>query len=153
MDCGRDRQAWPNSSPAGSAPPSPKGPGSVPRKSSRRVAPAKHRRAKDQALNLPNRSTNYNRQALLALIAIGGMEALFAAIAHLGDLSVHIPAFIALALGAGILYFVAIFALEHTRDSSAALWFILLGALAFRLTLFPYPPSLSTDVHRYRWDG
>ncbi|HWF05863.1 MAG TPA: glycosyltransferase 87 family protein, partial [Candidatus Angelobacter sp.] len=35
----------------------------------------------------------------------------------------------------------------------AALWIILLGALAFRLTLFPYPPSLSTDVHRYRWDG
>jgi alpha-1,6-mannosyltransferase len=105
-------------------------------------------------LNLPNRSAySYSRQALLAIIAVGGMEALFAAIAHLGDLSVHIPEFIALALGAGILYFVALFALEHTRDSPATLWFILLGALAFRLTLFPYPPSLSTDVHRYRWDG
>ena len=83
------------------------------------------------------------------------MEALFAAIAHLGDLSVHIPEFIALALGAaeasGDLAYT--FALEHTTDSRAALWFILLGALAFRLTLFPYPPSLSTDVHRYRWDG
>jgi hypothetical protein len=33
------------------------------------------------------------------------------------------------------------------------LWLVLLGALAFRLTMFPYPPSLSTDVHRYRWDG
>ena len=30
---------------------------------------------------------------------------------------------------------------------------ILLGALPFRLTLFPLPPSLSTDLYRYRWDG
>jgi hypothetical protein len=58
-----------------------------------------------------------------------------------------------LALGAGVLYFIALYALEHTRDSRAVLWLVMLGALAFRLTLFPYPPSLSTDVHRYRWDG
>ena len=73
--------------------------------------------------------------------------------ARLGDLSVHIPEFMALALGAGVLYFIALYALEHTRDNRAVLWLVLLGALAFRLTLFPYPPSLSTDVHRYRWDG
>jgi len=73
--------------------------------------------------------------------------------ARLGDLSVHIPEFMALALGAGVLYFIALYALEHTRDSRAVLWLVLLGGLAFRLTLFPYPPSLSTDVHRYRWDG
>ncbi len=73
--------------------------------------------------------------------------------ARLGDLADHIPEFMALALGAGVLYFIALYALEHTRDNRAVLWLVLLGALAFRLTMFPYPPSLSTDVHRYRWDG
>ncbi len=81
------------------------------------------------------------------------LEAVFAAMARLGDLADHIPEFIALALGAGVLYFIVLYGLEHTRDSRAVLWLVLLGALAFRLTLFPYPPSLSTDVHRYRWDG
>src|SRR5580658_841024 len=95
----------------------------------------------------------FQPQILVALIAVVALEAVFAAMARLGDLSVHIPEFIALALGAGVLYFVALYALEHTRDNQAVLWLVLLGALAVRLTLFPYPPSLSTDVHRYRWDG
>ena len=73
--------------------------------------------------------------------------------AWLGDLSVHIPEFIALALGGGVLYCVALYALEHTRENRAAFWVVLLGALAFRLTLFPHPPSLSTDLYRYLWDG
>jgi len=92
-------------------------------------------------------------QFLIAIVAIVSLEAVFAAMARLGDLSVHIPEFMALALGAGVLYFIALFALEHTRDNRAVLWLVVLGALAFRLTLFPYQPSLSTDVHRYRWDG
>jgi len=94
-----------------------------------------------------------NPQLLIALIAVVALEALFAAMARLGDLSIHIPEFMALALGGGVLYCVALYALEHTRDTRAALWLVLLGALAFRLTLFPRPPSLSTDLYRYRWDG
>jgi len=90
---------------------------------------------------------------LLALVASVALEAVFAAMARLGDLSIHIPEFMALALAGGVLYFIALYALEHTPDNRAVLWLVLLGALAFRLTLFPYPPSLSTDVHRYRWDG
>ncbi len=92
-------------------------------------------------------------QVLIALVAIVALEAVFAAMARLGDLSIHIPEFIALALGGGVLYFIALYALEHTRDNRAVLWLVLLGALAFRLTLFPQPPSLSTDLYRYRWDG
>jgi alpha-1,6-mannosyltransferase len=92
-------------------------------------------------------------QAIVALVAIVALEAVFTAMARLGDLADHIPEFMALALGAGVLYFIALYALEHTRDNRAVLWLVLLGALAFRLTLFPYPPSLSTDLHRYRWDG
>jgi alpha-1,6-mannosyltransferase len=92
-------------------------------------------------------------QAVIALIAIIALEGVFAAMARLGDLAGHIPEFVALALGAGVLYFIALYALEHTNEDRTVLWLILLGALAFRLTMFPYPPSLSTDVHRYRWDG
>ena len=100
-----------------------------------------------------NSRRRFQPQILIALNAIVAMEALFAAMARLGDLSEHIPEFIALALGAGVLYCIALYALEHSRDSRAVLWLVLLGALAFRLTLFPHPPSLSTDVQRYRWDG
>jgi alpha-1,6-mannosyltransferase len=92
-------------------------------------------------------------QFLIAIAAIVALEAVFAVMARLGDLSIHIPEFMALALGSGVLYFVSLYALEHSRDNRAVLWFILLGALAFRLTLFPHPSSLSTDLHRYRWDG
>jgi alpha-1,6-mannosyltransferase len=92
-------------------------------------------------------------QAIIALVAIIALESMFAAMARLGDLTDHIPEFIALALGSGVLYVVALYGLEHTRDTRVVLWLVLLGALAFRLTMFPYPPSLSTDVHRYRWDG
>jgi hypothetical protein len=95
----------------------------------------------------------FEPQFLVALVAICALEAVFAAMARLGDLSVHIPEFMALALGAGIVYFIALYALEHTPDKRLALWLVMLGALIFRLTMFPHPPSLSTDVHRYRWDG
>lgn len=92
-------------------------------------------------------------QFLIALVAIVALEATFAAMARLGDLSIHIPEFMMLALGGGVLYFVGLYAIENTRDDRAVLWLILLGGLAFRLTLFPHPPSLSTDLYRYRWDG
>ncbi|HWX38388.1 MAG TPA: glycosyltransferase 87 family protein [Candidatus Sulfotelmatobacter sp.] len=92
-------------------------------------------------------------QFLLALVTIVALEAVFAAMARLGDLSIHLPEFMALALGGGVLYCVGLYAIEHTRDDRAVLWLVLLGGLAFRLTLFPHPPSLSTDLYRYRWDG
>jgi alpha-1,6-mannosyltransferase len=98
-------------------------------------------------------SRRFQPQFVVTLIAIVALQAIFAAMARLGDLSEHIPEFVALALGAGILYFIALYALEHTRDHRIVMWLVLLGALAFRLTMFPYPPSLSSDLHRYRWDG
>jgi len=95
----------------------------------------------------------WSTQAIVAIVALIALEAVFAAMARLGDLADHIPEFMALALGAGVLYFIALYGLEHTRENRAVVWLVLLGALAFRLTMFPHPPSLSTDVHRYRWDG
>jgi alpha-1,6-mannosyltransferase len=107
------------------------------------------------ATGLPGveKTSRKSPQFLIALVAMLALEAVFAAMARLGDLSIHIPEFMALALGGGVLYFVALYGLEHTRDDRAVLWLVLLGGLAFRLTLFPHPPSLSTDLYRYRWDG
>jgi len=68
-------------------------------------------------------------QVLIALVCIVALEGVFAAMARLGDLSLHIPEFMALALGGGVLYFIALYALEHTRDNRTVLWFVLLGAL------------------------
>jgi len=81
-----------------------------------------------------NASRRFQPQFLVALIAIVALEAVFAAMARLGDLSLHIPEFMALALAGGVLYFVALYALEHTRDNRAVIWLVLLGALAFRLS-------------------
>jgi len=92
-------------------------------------------------------------QAAIALIGLAAMEIPFAAMAHLGDMKLHVIETIVLALAAGILYCFALYALEHSPENRAAFWLILAGALLFRLTLAPLPPSLSTDMYRYRWDG
>src|SRR5579872_6682313 len=70
-----------------------------------------------------------------------------------GDLKVHVIQTIALALAAGIVYFVSLYALEHSPDTHAGFWIVIGGALIFRLMLAPLSPSLSTDLYRYRWEG
>ena len=72
---------------------------------------------------------------------------------RLGNLKLHVIETIALALAAGAIYLVALYALERLRESQATFWLILAGALLFRLTLAPLEPSLSTDIYRYRWEG
>lgn len=88
--------------------------------------------------------------------AFGGavaLEVLFALMARLGDLKAEVIETIAMALAAGIIYFIALYGLEHSPKTGAAFWIILAGALLFRLTLYSLTPSLSTDIQRYRWDG
>jgi len=92
-------------------------------------------------------------QALIALAGVIVLELCFFGLRRLGDLKLHVVATIAIGLGAGVLYFVLLYALEHTEERAAALWLILAGAVIFRLTLAPLTPTLSTDVYRYRWDG
>jgi len=92
-------------------------------------------------------------QAAAVLAGVLALEAIFAAMRRLSNLKIHVIETIALALAAGIIYFVTLYLLEHSRESRAAFWLILAGALLFRLTLAPLVPSLSTDIHRYRWDG
>jgi len=92
-------------------------------------------------------------QTAAAVAGALALEALFAFMARLGDLKVAIIEVIAVALAAGIVYFIALYALEHSAKSRPAFWIIAAGALLFRLTLYSLTPSLSTDIQRYRWDG
>jgi alpha-1,6-mannosyltransferase len=94
--------------------------------------------------------------AAQTVVACGGalsLEALFALMARLGDLKIAVIETIALALAAGIVYFIALYALEHSAKTRPALWIIVAGAVLFRLTLYSLAPSLSTDIQRYRWEG
>jgi hypothetical protein len=61
---------------------------------------------------------------------------------------------IGLTLLASVFYLVAVFvALESSIRGRHALWLVVLAALAFRATLLPLHPSLSTDLYRYLWEG
>lgn len=93
------------------------------------------------------------RQGALAAASACALAGVFAAMLALFDLAGHLAAAIALGLAAGIFYFIALFLLEHTTDRAPTLWIILAGALLFRALLFPTPPTLSDDVHRYRWEA
>jgi hypothetical protein len=92
-------------------------------------------------------------QTAAAIAGVLALEALFARMARLGDLKVEVIETIALALAAGIVYFLALYAFEHSAKSRPTLWIIVAGAVLFRLTLYSLTPSLSTDIQRYRWDG
>jgi hypothetical protein len=92
-------------------------------------------------------------QIYLALAGALALEALFALMARLGDLKAEVIETIALALAAGLIYVIALYAFEHSAKSRPALWIIVAGAVIFRLTLYSLTPSLSTDIQRYRWDG
>jgi alpha-1,6-mannosyltransferase len=93
------------------------------------------------------------QQVLVAFIGIVALEAAFYALRRLTNLELYVVETIAIALAAGVVYFVVLFSLEHTHEHRATLWLILVGAVIFRLTLVPLTPTLSNDVYRYRWDG
>ena len=73
--------------------------------------------------------------------------------AHLGNLKIEVIQTIAIALAAGVVYFVALYLLEHSAKTRPAFWIVVAAAVLFRLTLYSLTPSLSTDIQRYRWDG
>src|SRR6201998_1493527 len=92
-------------------------------------------------------------QTFSALAAALALEALFALLARSGDLKVEVIETIALALAAGVVYFIALYVLEHSAKSRPVFWIIVTAAVLFRLTLYSLTPALSTDIQRYRWDG
>ncbi len=92
--------------------------------------------------------------ALLLGVLAAFLEAAFLALRQFHPFDEYVVETVALLLGTGVVYVVAAWlALRRTDSSAAATTIILLAALAFRLTLFALPPSLSPDLYRYQWDG
>lgn len=81
------------------------------------------------------------------------MFGIFLHFARQSNLNEHVAGFIALALAAGALYLAAVFVVDRLRLGRLALLLILVAAAAFRLILLPAPPSLSSDIYRYQWEG
>jgi hypothetical protein len=98
-------------------------------------------------------ATSHRSQTVIAVAGLVFLEILFGILYHFGNLEARVIETIVTGLGAGIVYFVILYALEHLPDRRATLWVILLGAVLFRLTLLPLVPSLSSDPYRYHWDG
>ncbi len=87
---------------------------------------------------------------LLALL----LESVFLVLRQFHPFDENLVESVATLLAAGVVYCVAAWlALRLTQSSPATTAVILLAALAFRLTLFALPPSLSPDLYRYQWDG
>ena len=82
-----------------------------------------------------------------------GISGIFCHIGRTPDLKTHVPEFIALMLGAGVLYLAGIYVVEHFKLGAAALIIILGAALAVRLVVLPAGLSISTDAYRYQWEG
>jgi hypothetical protein len=89
----------------------------------------------------------------VALVGAAALEAAFLVILRLNDLKMHVVETIAVAFAAGIVYLVALYALERAGERRSVLWIVLAAAFLFRFTLVPLEPSLSDDLYRYRWDG
>jgi alpha-1,6-mannosyltransferase len=91
---------------------------------------------------------------LAGLLAAGAvLEALYLRMHSLYYLKNHAIAFMVLALGAGIVYLIALYGFDHTRASRASFILLIFAALVFRATLWPMEPTLSDDLQRYRWDA
>jgi len=95
------------------------------------------------------------RRSQIGVAAAGliALELLFAVLYRFRNLETHVIGTIAVGLGAGVIYFLILYGLEHSPDHRATLWLILLGAVLFRVTLLPLAPTLSSDPYRYHWDG
>jgi hypothetical protein len=91
--------------------------------------------------------------ARLSLAGVA-LAAAFAGMLWLGDLAGHVAGFLLLFAVASVAYGGAVVrVLRAPPAGRGALGLILGGALVFRLLLLPAPPTLSTDLYRYLWDG
>jgi hypothetical protein len=101
--------------------------------------------------NFPARLRISQTQILFAGFTL--LEALFWRLRRFGNFETFVVETIATGLAAGAIYFIALYGLEHTRESRGAFWLVLAAAILFRATLWPLAPTLSNDLYRYRWDG
>jgi alpha-1,6-mannosyltransferase len=90
---------------------------------------------------------------LLGLLAVL-LEAVFVALRRQHPLDENIAWVVALGFLAGVIYLCAAYlVVSRARSSPAALIVVLLAAVVFRATLFDLPPTLSSDLYRYQWEG
>ncbi|HEV2101804.1 MAG TPA: hypothetical protein VGR58_03405, partial [Candidatus Acidoferrum sp.] len=93
--------------------------------------------------------TQTEKLKLAGLLAAGALlEALYLRMHSLYYLKNHAISFIVLALGAGIVYLIALYGFEQTRASRASFILLIFAALVFRATLWPMLPTLSDDLQR-----
>ena len=90
----------------------------------------------------------------LGLLSLGGgITAIFYHIGRAPELKTHVPEFVALMLGAGVLYLAGVYLAERFHLGPAGLIIIVGTALAFRFCVLPAGLSISTDAYRYQWEG
>lgn len=95
-----------------------------------------------------------NRWIWIGLGAAGiVLEALFLRMHSLYYLKNHAIGFIELALGAGVVYLLALYGFSRARTTRASTILLILSALVLRAPLWPMLPSLSDDLQRYRWEA
>ena len=87
------------------------------------------------------------------MISGGLMLAGYGVVLALSDLQQHIAVYIPLYGGLWLLSVVAARAVWDAKPDARLLWLIAGGAVAFRLLMLFAPPSLSTDLFRYVWEG
>ena len=102
---------------------------------------------------MPSENKSDPRQLFWLLAAGVALEALYLRMHSLYYLKNHAIGFIELALAAGTVYLILLYALGRTRASRAAFILLIFGAIVFRATLWPMLPTLSDDLQRYRWDA
>jgi hypothetical protein len=98
-----------------------------------------------------NKRNRWNK--ILLLVAGIALEAVFLRMHSLYYLKNHAIGFIELALAAGVVYLVALYALAQTRATRTTTILLVFAAIAFRAPLWPMLPTLSDDLQRYRWEA
>lgn len=95
-----------------------------------------------------------NRWNRIWLVAAGiVLEALFLRMHSLYYLKNHAIGFMELALAAGMVYLLALYAWTRTRATRVSTILLIFAAIAFRAPLWPMEPTLSDDLQRYRWEA
>jgi alpha-1,6-mannosyltransferase len=92
------------------------------------------------------------RAAIPVLACAAAVELCWLGVLALGDLRQQLAAFVALFLLAFVAYLVASW-LALSGRSAAPTVLIVGGAVLFRLTMLPAPPTLSDDLYRSVWEG
>ncbi|MBI3909910.1 MAG: DUF2029 domain-containing protein [Armatimonadetes bacterium] len=100
-------------------------------------------------------AARHSAYGLLALCGLG-VGAFLAGTTALPDLRPHVPRYLLLLAGAFACYGLALLLLWRRPDLATrrrVVPLVILVAVAIRLPLIPTTPTLSTDIHRYLWDG